>query len=103
MRHRSVIKSLWSSIVSLMAIVLGASIVDAQTSTGNIRGRVTGEVGAPVSDVQVVARNLDNNQERGALTTANGTYFIGGLRPGKYEVSVRRIGFAPQSRPVQVQ
>src|SRR5690606_15655332 len=54
-------------------------------------------------DVQVVARNLDNNQERGALTTANGTYFIGGLRPGQYEVSVRRIGFAPQSRPVQVQ
>ena len=103
MRHRSVMKSLWSSIVPLVAIVLGATVVDAQTSTGNIRGRVTGEGGAPVSDVQVVARNLDNNQERGALTTANGTYYIGGLRPGQYEVSVRRIGFAPQSRPVQVQ
>jgi hypothetical protein len=86
----------------LATTVLCAMPANAQTSTGNIRGRVTGEAGVPVADVQVAARNLENNQERGALTTGNGTYFIGGLRPGQYEVSVRRIGFTPQTRPVRV-
>jgi hypothetical protein len=89
-------------LVALGLAVWGPVRSEAQTSTGSIRGRVTSAGGAPVADVQVAARNLENNQTRGGLTTANGAYFIGGLRPGAYEVSVRRVGFAPQTRPVRV-
>jgi hypothetical protein len=98
-----VIHALCGGVVVLLSLTTGgASPADAQTSTGSIRGRVTGQGGAPVADVQVEARNVATNASRGALTSANGRYFIGGLRPGQYEVAVRRIGFAAQTRPVRV-
>jgi hypothetical protein len=39
---------------------------------------------------------------RGASTNATGFYFLGGLRPGRYEIAVRRIGFTPTTRTVDV-
>ena len=80
-----------------------ASSAWAQTATGNLRGYVTGAGGRPVADAQVAAILASTNQRRGALTNAAGFYFLGGLRPGRYEVTVRRIGFAPQTRTVQIQ
>jgi hypothetical protein len=74
----------------------------AQTVTGAIRGYVLAG-GAPVADAQVGARNTATNQQRNTLTSANGAYTLGGLRPGVYELTVRRIGYAPATRTVQVQ
>src|SRR6202165_4704555 len=74
----------------------------AQTSTGNIRGHVTGPGGAAVSDAQVVARLTSTNQTRGATTNASGFYYLAGLTPGSYEITVRRIGLQPQTRSVQM-
>jgi hypothetical protein len=84
---------------------LGASAgaLPAQTSTANLRGYVTTAAGAPVSDVQVAARLTSTNQTRGTSTNAAGFFYVGGLRPGSYEVTARRVGFAPQTRTVQLQ
>jgi outer membrane receptor protein involved in Fe transport len=87
---------------SLESIFLPATL-GAQTVTGTVRGYVIGAGGTPVSDAQVAARNTATNQQRNASTSAEGAYTLGGLRPGVYEISVRRIGFAPQTRTVQVQ
>ncbi len=89
----------------LAALVLLGSpdAVRAQTSTSNLRGYVTGPGGAPVSDVQVAARDVATNQQRGTLTNAAGFYYIGGLRPGRYTVTARRVGLTPQTRTVQLQ
>jgi hypothetical protein len=76
--------------------------VAAQTSTGNIRGTVTNAQGAPVADAQVTARELETNVQRGAATSPTGFYFMGGLRPARYEISVRRLGSSPQTRTVQL-
>lgn len=103
MQPRFVLRALCCTLVTAACVAVSATnTVDAQTSTGNIRGRVTSAGAIPVADVQVEARNVATNQSRGALTTSNGSYFIGGLRPGQYEVAVRRIGFAAQTRPVRV-
>ncbi len=75
----------------------------AQTVTGTVRGYVRGAGGAPVGEAQVGARNTATNQQRGTLTSAQGAYTLGGLRPGTYELSVRRIGFSPETRTVTVQ
>lgn len=72
----------------------------AQTSTGNIRGYVTGAGGAPVADAQVIARMTSTNETRGTMTNSSGYYYLGGLRPGVYEITVRRVGVQPQIRPV---
>jgi hypothetical protein len=83
-------------------IVSARGDVLAQTSTGNIRGHVTGPGGAPVGDAQVVARLTATNQTRGATTNASGFYYLAGLTPGSYEITVRRIGLQPQTRSVQM-
>lgn len=86
---------------SLVCVVSANSF--AQTTTGNIRGYVTGSGGTPVSDAQVVARLLATNETRGTTTNASGFYYLAGLRPGSYELTVRRVGVSPQTRPVTVQ
>ena len=80
-------------LLGLAFAVLPLARAGAQTSTSNLRGYVTGAGGAPVADVQVAARAVDINQTRGAITNASGFYYIGGLRPGRYEITMRRVGF----------
>src|SRR5690242_1859060 len=96
----------WLGGAAMMAALLGlggvGNTVGAQTATSNLRGYVTGPGGAPVGDAQVVARSITTNQTRGTITNASGFYYIAGLRPGAYEVSLRRVGFAPQSKNVQL-
>ena len=75
----------------------------AQTSTGTIRGTVSGTAGEPIGSAQIIARNTSSGVQRTALSNDNGSYTIAGLIPGTYEITVRRIGTAPQSRTVVVQ
>ena len=84
---------------TLMLWSVGAS---AQTSTGAVRGYVTGPGGEPVAEAQVVARLAATNETRAATTNAAGFYYLPGLRPGLYEISVRRIGFEPRTRMLQL-
>jgi len=75
----------------------------AQTSTGTIRGTVSGAGGAPIADAQIVAQNTSSGVQRNALSNDAGTYTLVGLVPGTYVVTVRRIGNTPQTRTIVVQ
>lgn len=91
-----------------VAVLLGSAFLattraGAQTSTGNIRGAVTGADGTPIAGAQVTARELETNVSRSTASTSTGFYYLGGLRPSRYELSVRRVGLAPQTRTIQVQ
>ncbi|HEU4630361.1 MAG TPA: TonB-dependent receptor [Gemmatimonadaceae bacterium] len=86
----------------LAALAVLPASAEAQTSTGNLRGYVTGAGQAPLDGVTVIARNVANNQQRGTLTNASGFYYIGGLRPGTYEITARRIGLTPGTRTVDI-
>ena len=87
------------ALIFALVCIAGSSLL-AQTTTGNIRGYVTGPGGAPVSDAQVIARLTTTNETRGTKTNASGFYYLAGLRPGSYELTVRRVGLSPQTRPV---
>lgn len=87
--------------VIIAGLVLAVMPAAAQTSTANLRGYVRSvTTGEPSADVQVSARNVADNATRGVITNAAGFYYMGGLRPGRYEVTVRRIGVQPQTREV---
>ncbi len=88
--------------LSALLIPLLAVSAAAQTATSNLRGYVRGDAAAPMSGVEVVTRSLETNQRRVTQTAPSGYYYLGGLRPGQYEVSVRRIGFQPQTRQVRL-
>lgn len=83
-------------------LALAAVSAAAQTATANLRGYVRGSDQAPVENAQVSARNVDNNITRNVTTNTAGFYYMGGLRPGRYEVTVRRIGLQPQTRTIQL-
>lgn len=91
-------------VVTLAALAWApVSIVGAQTTTGAIRGYTRDPAGTPIEGAQITARNLQMNVSRNTLSNASGFYNVAGLRPGAYEVTIRRIGFGPQTRSVQVQ
>ncbi|MDB4909097.1 MAG: TonB-dependent receptor plug [Gemmatimonadetes bacterium] len=91
-----------AALVAVGALLLPQA-ASAQVTTGTIRGDVRSAAGAGVPDAQITARNTATNQVRGVTTAASGAYTMSGLRPAEYEVSMRRIGFAPQTRTVVVQ
>src|SRR4029078_11849013 len=94
---RSALKALF-----VLAIMVGTT-AGAQTTTGTIRGNVTGSSGEPIASAQVVARNVATGATRNALSNDAGAYTLVGLTPGTYDVKVRRIGNPPQSRTIVVQ
>lgn len=103
MRSRNVGSRLARIIIAgLFTLALPASRAAAQTNTGSIRGFVRGTAGAPVAAAQIVARNAQLGTDRGALSNDAGFYSLPGLRPGTYELEVRRIGFTPATRRVVV-
>ncbi len=66
-------------------------------------GRITGTVvdarsGQPVPDASVAVRGADSTLVGGGFTAADGTFHLEGLRPGRYAVRVRVLGFAPFTR-----
>jgi len=84
-------------------LILGANNASAQTSTGTIRGTVTGSDGRPVANAQILAKNPVNGVQRSTLSRDDGAYTMPGLVPATYELTVRRIGSGAQTRTVVVQ
>ena len=83
-----------------MAAAASASQAGAQsTTTGAVTGVVTGSDGRPLENVQVEVVNRSSGFRSGQLTRAAGRYFVQNLEVGSnYAVTVRLIGYAPQTR-----
>jgi hypothetical protein len=75
----------------------------AQTTTGTVRGMVTGTANAPLTGAQVSARNVESGIPRATQSRDDGTYVLPGLLPGTYDFTVRRIGYSPVTRRIVVQ
>lgn len=79
------------------ALAAGTTGLAAQTTTGNIGGRVVNASGQGVDNAQIQVVNGATGLSVGANTRADGSYQIVGLEVGdRYRVTVRRIGFAPR-------
>src|SRR5713101_6340761 len=85
------------------ALLAFTPALNAQTTTGTVRGYVKDQNGAAVADAEVSARNAQNGVTRSTTSRTDGSYILPGLAPATYEVSVRHIGFGPQRRQVTVQ
>ena len=67
-------------------------------TTAAVSGVVTDSVGQPVDAAQIQVTNQATGVKSGSLTRANGNYYIQGVEVGgPYVISVRRLGFAPDS------
>lgn len=93
-RRRGVLAAL---LLAPIALLLPRA-AESQTSTARITGIVRGDDGAPLAGAIVTARSIATNVTRSAATSDRGYYVLPGLQPDEYEVSVKRLGFAPQAR-----
>jgi TonB-dependent SusC/RagA subfamily outer membrane receptor len=84
----------------LFAIALASPFVlSAQTPTGTVSGRITdASIGRGLPGVQVTV----NGTRLGTVTGPNGEYTINGVPIGSRTLTVRRIGYQPTTRAVQV-
>lgn len=100
--QRFVMRGGFATAALLIHLLTAAGPAGAQTSTGNIRGTVRDEGGAPIEGAVVVATETLTNARRGTETNESGFYNLAGLRPGTYRVDVSYPGRAAPTRTVRV-
>ncbi|HWQ34645.1 MAG TPA: TonB-dependent receptor [Blastocatellia bacterium] len=86
----------------LFTLLICPAILQAQTETGQIIGKVTDPAGALVTGATVTVKSVDTGAIRTATTNEQGQYTITNLQPGLYDVTVQASGFAPKTQRVQV-
>ena len=79
------------NLLSLLALFLGANLLYAQEVS--IRGTVVDEFGYPLAGAEVLLVDT----LLGAQTDIDGIYIISGVAPGSYNLSVRFLGYEPQT------
>lgn len=86
----------WMALMVLMLVSASAARSQVTSGTDILRGRVTGEDGAPVAGAQVEAWSLDTRVRRATTTNQDGWYTLafpeGG---GRYRLRVSRLGMTP--------
>ena len=83
---------------AVTAIVVSASALAAQTSTGTVSGRVANEAGQPLlgAQVQLVGTGL------GTRTGENGRYTIVNVPAGQYRLRTQMLGHRPVESTITV-
>jgi hypothetical protein len=84
----------------ILALVQPAA---AQAGRATIVGTVRDTRGVALSRVTVIIRSRDSGAERQAVTAPDGTFMVGGLAPGVFDVVVQDSGFMPFSREVRAE
>jgi hypothetical protein len=87
-----------ATIVSVISVLLCASPVVAQQPVGAVLGTIRDSAGKAVVNVEVRV------PARNAMTRSDtaGAFRVGGLAPGKVELSFRRLGYEPSKQEVIV-
>jgi hypothetical protein len=77
----------------LVAVLLTATSLVAQTFRGTILGTVTDPSGAVVSGATVKVKNVNTGLERTTQTSSDGSYALSELPVGSYTVTISQGGF----------
>ena len=95
----------WFAIAALAVAALLVMPVAAwaQTGNGDIDGRVFDQSKAAVTGATITAKNPATGLTRTVSSSASGTFRVGSLPAGDYEITAELAGFGKQSRKVTVQ
>ncbi|HEV8148681.1 MAG TPA: carboxypeptidase-like regulatory domain-containing protein, partial [Gemmatimonadales bacterium] len=82
---------LWLVLGCLAASILPPrSRLNAQTSTGTIRGLIKAADGKPVANAEILAKNIGTGIQRSTTSRTDGLFILPGLVPATYDLTVRR-------------
>jgi hypothetical protein len=79
--------------VTLILALFATSAVKAQNNETTLTGTVSDTTGAIVANASVTVVNADTNARREARTTSAGTYYVGNLPIGHYNLTVTALNF----------
>jgi hypothetical protein len=86
-------RTVFRSILVLMALLAAAPETSAQVTAGTIAGRLVDAQGGALPGATVTARQTETGLQRVATSDAEGRYTLPGLPPGSYEVRAELQGF----------
>jgi hypothetical protein len=86
-------KKLMSQVLCMALMLVWGSAVNAQQTTGNLKGQVTDELGGAISGASVTLIDA-NNVQKTVTTNDQGSFAFNGLPQGKYFLRVIANGFA---------
>lgn len=84
-------------------VVLVTSGIAGQAAAQVLSGTVSSEDGALASAEVVVLEATTGLQRLGTITSVDGTYQLGPLRPGRYIVEVRYLGYATRRQELSIE
>ncbi len=79
--------------LALSGLLMCAASAFAQQGTTEVKGKVVDTQSAAVPGATVVAKNQATGMFRETVSGTDGTYFVGGLAPGIYEITAELQGF----------
>ena len=82
----------------ILIALLCAVPARAQQGTADVGGKVTDQGGGVLPGATLVMTNEDTGVVRETTTTADGSYFVAQMVPGRYRMSVRMEGFKSLER-----
>jgi outer membrane receptor protein involved in Fe transport len=84
--------------LSLLLALLAPAVSLAQQGSAELRGRVLDAQEGALPGAAVIARNQETGMFRQVTSNADGTYFLSGVVPGTYEITVELTGFKRTTR-----
>lgn len=94
---KSTVKSFLYSVVAV-CFVLWCSAASAQTSSGEISGRVVDASNAVVAGANVTLINQETSEQRATVTGTDGLFSFPSVQPGTYSVLIKASGFKEVSK-----
>jgi outer membrane receptor protein involved in Fe transport len=85
-------------VVALMLVALVAAPVSAQARGATVSGRVSDPSGQPIAQATVSIVELN----RATMTDQSGSFQFGTVPAGRYNISARRLGYAPAASTITV-
>ncbi|MGH7866909.1 MAG: carboxypeptidase regulatory-like domain-containing protein, partial [Candidatus Dormibacteraceae bacterium] len=88
------LKNTGKSLVLVLMVFGGASLLLASLDHGNIQGRITDQQGATVPGAKIVVKNVDTGVGVILATNSAGLYLAPELVPGRYAIHIEAQGFS---------
>ncbi|MCG6955538.1 MAG: carboxypeptidase-like regulatory domain-containing protein, partial [Gemmatimonadetes bacterium] len=87
-------------LVLLATLALASSAAAQSIASGDVTGQVRGPDGEGLPDAVVSLRSLDLGITQEAATDMQGRYSLPFVAPGRYELRVEAVGYAPTVYPL---
>src|SRR5678815_263458 len=90
------------TLFALLMMTLIAATVAAQSTTATIRGKIVNDGGNSIPNAEINAVDSSSGFVHTVHSRSDGSFTLGGLTPGLYNIVVAATGYDPKNQDIQV-